>query len=302
MEGALKAEIIRDPTRFVVADEELPVTLLDLHHSGKSLLLITNSDWTYTRAMMAFAFDPYLPKGKTWRDLFELVVVDARKPSFFTDAYPILELVDEEGLMRPVTGKLRSGGVYFGGNARLIEAHLGVPGEDILYVGDHVFADVHVTKDVLRWRTALVIRELEQEIADAEAFTEKRGQLLALMEQKTGLEFRAAQLRLFLQRKEHGYAPLPGAARDASAVRSELAALRAELEAIDVRVAELARAASELGNRRWGPLLRAGNDKSRMARQLERYADIYTSRVSNLGYYTPFAYLRPPPGSLPHDV
>jgi hypothetical protein len=39
-----------------------------------------------------------------------------------------------------------------------------------------------------------------------------------------------------------------------------------------------------------------------MARQLERYADIYTSRVSNLGYYTPFAYLRPPPGSLPHDV
>jgi HAD superfamily 5'-nucleotidase-like hydrolase len=302
MEGALKAEIIRDPTRFVVADEELPTTLLDLQHSGKSLLLITNSDWTYTRAMMTFAFDPHLPKGKTWRDLFELVVVDARKPSFFTDQYPILELVDEEGLLRPTTGKLRSGGVYFGGNARLIEAHLGVPGEDILYVGDHVFADVHVTKDVLRWRTALVIRELEQEIAEAEAFTEKRGQLLSLMEQKTGLEFRASQLRLFLQRKEHGYATPLGPARDASAVRSELAALRAELEAIDVRVAELARAASELGNHRWGPLLRAGNDKSRMARQLERYADIYTSRVSNLGYYTPFAYLRPPPGSLPHDV
>jgi hypothetical protein len=38
-----------------------------------------------------------------------------------------------------------------------------------------------------------------------------------------------------------------------------------------------------------------------MARQLERYADIYTSRVSNLLYVTPFAYLRPPPGKLPHD-
>lgn len=302
MEGALKAEIIRDPTRFVVADEELPTTLLDLQNSGKRLLLITNSDWTYTRAMMAFAFDPYLPKGKTWRDLFELVVVDARKPSFFTDAYPILELVDEEGLLRPMTGKLRAGGVYFGGNARLIEAYLGVPGEEILYVGDHVFADVHVTKDVLRWRTALVIRELEQEVADAEAFTEKRLQLLGLMEQKTGLEFRASQLRLYLQRKELGYAPPLGPAREAGAVRAELSALRTELEAIDARVADLAKAASELGNRRWGPLLRAGNDKSRMARQLERYADIYTSRVSNLGFYTPFAYLRPPPGTLPHDV
>jgi hypothetical protein len=192
--------------------------------------------------------------------------------------------------------------VYFGGNARLIEAYLGVPGEDILYVGDHVFADVHVTKDVLRWRTALVIRELEQEIADAEAFTEKRTLLLGLMEQKTGLEFRASQLRLYLQRKELGYAQPLGPARETGAVRAELSALRTELEAIDARVADLAKAASELGNRRWGPLLRAGSDKSRMARQLERYADIYTSRVSNLGFYTPFAYLRPPPGTLPHDV
>jgi HAD superfamily 5'-nucleotidase-like hydrolase len=301
MEGALKAEIIRDPTKFVVADEELPPTLLDFQHSGKQLLLITNSDWTYTRAMMTFAFDPYLPKSKTWRDLFELVVVDARKPSFFTDAYPILELVDEAGLLRPTTGKLRSGGVYFGGNARLIEAHLGVPGEDILYVGDHVFADVHVTKDVLRWRTALVVRELEQEIEDADAFADKQAQLVAWMDQKAALEHRGSQLRLYLQRKEQGYLPPPGAARDSAAVRGELSGLRGELDAVDQRVAELARAASELGNRRWGPLLRAGNDKSRMARQLERYADIYTSRVSNLGYYTPFAYLRPPAGTLPHD-
>jgi 5'-nucleotidase len=300
MEGALKAEIIRDPERFVVVDEELPPTLLDLQCSGKQLVLITNSDWTYTRAMMTFAFDRFLPEGKTWRDLFELIVVDARKPSFFTDAYPILELVDEAGLLRPSTGKLRSGGVYFGGNARLIEAHLGLPGEDILYVGDHVFADVHVTKDVLRWRTALVVRELEQEIADAHAFRDKRALLLPLMQQKTALEHRASQLRLFLQRQEHGYAPAPP--RDAGAVRAELQTLRSELEALDARAAALAREASELGNRRWGPLFRAGNDKSRMARQVERYADIYTSRVSNLGYYTPFAYLRPPPGTLPHDA
>ncbi|HKP63749.1 MAG TPA: HAD-IG family 5'-nucleotidase [Polyangiales bacterium] len=299
MEGALKAEIVRDPERFVVLDDELPPAMLDLQHSGKQLLLITNSDWTYTRAMMAFAFDKYLPRGKTWRDLFELIVVDARKPSFFTDAYPILELADEAGLLRPCTGPLRSGGVYFGGNARLIEAHLKLPGEEILYVGDHVYADVHVTKDVLRWRTALVVRELEQEIADAEAFRERRKQLFELMEQKTALEHQSSQLRLQLQRQERGYLPVP--TRDPAAIRGELSALRSELEALDRRVAELARQASELGNRRWGPLLRAGNDKSRMARQLERYADIYTSRVSNLGYYTPFAYLRPPPGTLPHD-
>jgi 5'-nucleotidase len=63
----------------------------------------------------------------------------------------------------------------------------------------------------------------------------------------------------------------------------------------------MAKAATELANPNWGLLTRAGNDKSHLARQVERYADIYTSRVSNLLYATPFVYLRSPRGSLPHD-
>ena len=41
--------------------------------------------------------------------------------------------------------------------------------------------------------------------------------------------------------------------------------------------------------------------QARLAYQIERYADIYTSRVSNFLRYTPFVYLRSPRGSLPHD-
>ena len=38
---------------------------------------------------------------------------------------------------------------------------------------------------------------------------------------------------------------------------------------------------------RWGYLSRAGlNDKSCLTRQIEKYADIYTSRVSNFLQYT----------------
>ena len=38
---------------------------------------------------------------------------------------------------------------------------------------------------------------------------------------------------------------------------------------------------------RWGYLSRAGlNDKSQFSRQIEKYADIYTSRVSNFLRYT----------------
>ena len=62
-EGVLKAQIIQDPSRFVDLDPELPLTLLDLKHAGKKLMLITNSEWNYTRAMLSYVFDRFLPEG-----------------------------------------------------------------------------------------------------------------------------------------------------------------------------------------------------------------------------------------------
>merc|ERR1711988_1833440 len=42
-------------------------------------------------------------------------------------------------------------------------------------------------------------------------------------------------------------------------------------------------------NRWWGFMSRAGAwDKSHLMRQIEKYADVYTSRVSNLLRYTPY--------------
>jgi hypothetical protein len=78
--------------------------------------------------------------------------------------------------------------------------------------------------------------------------------------------------------------------------------LKSEIVELDAAVAPLARHHAERSNKRWGPLMRAGNDKSHLARQVERSADIYMSRVSNLLRVTPFAYLRSVRGSLPHDA
>ena len=55
-------------------------------------------------------------------------------------------------------------------------------------------------------------------------------------------------------------------------------------------------------SRRWGYLSRAGlNDKSQFTRQIEKYADVYTSRVANFLRYTPYMYFRSPSQSLAHD-
>lgn len=58
----------------------------------------------------------------------------------------------------------RHGKVYQGGNAQILHSLLGVPcGENLMYVGDHIFADMLRSKRTLGWRTCLVVPELVQE-------------------------------------------------------------------------------------------------------------------------------------------
>jgi 5'-nucleotidase len=300
LEGELKAEILASPQRYVDLDPETGLTLLDQRASGKRLLLVTNSDWDYTSRIMSFALDPWLPAGVCWRDLFELVIVAARKPDFFSRPMPAFEVVSEDGLLRPCPAGIGKPGIYVGSDAADVERYLGIAGEEVLYVGDHIFVDVHVSKSVMRWRTALVLRELEAELDALEAFAPQQAELARMMEDKVRLESAYSQARLQVLRISNGYGPQPQAG--AEELRTAMAELRARLVSLDERIAPLARASSEVLSVRWGLLMRAGNDKSHLARQVERYADIYTSRVSNFLFETPFVYLRAPRGSLPHDA
>ncbi|MFO1051461.1 MAG: HAD-IG family 5'-nucleotidase [Planctomycetota bacterium] len=300
LEGELKAEIIADPDRFVVRDDDLVRALLDLKDAGKRLFLATNSEWHYTQPMMSYVFDRELPRGG-WRSLFDLVITQARKPSFFEGGSPFLE-VRADGTTAPWTGALRADVVLRGGNAEAVQEHFRIAGEDILYVGDHVYADVHVSSQIRRWRTALVLRELEDEVRAERAFAQGQADLDRLMREKAEREEEQAMLRLALQRHAHGE-PMPaGIARSVGEIHERLREVRALVDALDQRIAPLARRAAQLGQERWGPLMRAGSDKSRLARQIERHADVYTSRVSNFLYLTPFGYLRAARGSLPHDA
>jgi len=303
MEGQLKAEIMADPERFVERDPELALTLQDQLHAGKKLLLITNSEWTYTQAMMSYALDRDLPEGQSWQDLFEVVIVSARKPAFFNERGPVFRIVDDGGLLEPSPKGIDRRAAYLGGNARHVEEYLGLSGDEILYVGDHIYTDVHVSKSVLRWRTALVVRELEFDLRAEDQFAGDRKTLAGLMKRKERLEHRLAQARLRIQRRRQRYGPGGGGRQDSlRALERDQSRLWDELQTLDEQIAPLARRAAQLNNVRWGQIMRAGNDKSHLARQIERYADVYTSRVSNFLYQSPFVYLRSARGSLPHDT
>src|SRR6266851_3585611 len=51
----------------------------------------------------------------------------------------------------------------------------------------------------------------------------------------------------------------------------------------------------------WGLLFKEGNENSRFGQQVEQYACVYTSRVSNFLYYSPMQYFRSPRDLMPHE-
>jgi hypothetical protein len=57
-----------------------------------------------------------------------------------------------------------TGGLYSGGSAQMVENSLDIHGDEILYVGDHIYTDVSQSKVHQLWRTALICQELEEEV------------------------------------------------------------------------------------------------------------------------------------------
>ena len=58
----------------------------------------------------------------------------------------------------------------------------------------------------------------------------------------------------------------------------------------------------ELGfNPFWGLMFKEGNENSRFGSQVEQYACLYTSRVSNFLYLSPMQYLRAQRDRMPHE-
>ena len=55
-------------------------------------------------------------------------------------------------------------------------------------------------------------------------------------------------------------------------------------------------------HRVWGQMMKAGNQNSRFAHQLERYACLYTSHARNLVAYSPAKSYRGLSDAMPHDM
>ncbi len=67
-------------------------------------------------------------------------------------------MINADGLLRDTEARWLPDTSTWAPTRGFLEESLGLSGDDILYVGDHIFTDVNISKNISRWRTALIVR------------------------------------------------------------------------------------------------------------------------------------------------
>eukprot|EP00794_Sanderia_malayensis_P011118 gene11118-12288_t len=279
LQGSLKDLTLEDPNKYIAKDERLPKLIHRMREHGKKVFIITNSDYQYTNQVMTYLFDfPHGPKKGTphvpWREYFDLIVVDSKKPLFFGEGTALRRVDTATGKLSigKFTGSHQRGAVYAGGNSEVFSDLIEAEGKDILYIGDHIFGDILKSKKKQGWRTYLVIPEL---ISELDVWTQKQDKF----DKIKSLEITLADV----------YKDLDSNTMEKPDIRGLVKSIREVTHSMELCYGQL------------GSLFRSGSRQTYFASQAMRYADIYAASCINLIYY-PFSYLfRAPPQLMPHE-
>jgi hypothetical protein len=298
-DNSLKSAIRERIGHFVFKDPELGPTLHKLRSGGKKLFLLTNSLWDYTDLVMRYLLDGVLPDYPTWRRYFDLVITGAAKPAFFGEGSAFLSIDDHSAKNRTLgpAHSLERGKVYQGGNLADFERMTGFSGERILYVGDHIYGDILKSKKTSLWRTCMVVHELEDEIR----YTDSRRADIARLSEMEGTRCELDD-EVSLLKSQFSAAERAGASEEERRrIKSELERARRSLREA-TQVEDALELDLERGfNAAWGLLFKEGHENSRFGEQVEKYACLYTSRVSNFLRYSPAQYFRSGRGRMAHE-
>jgi HAD superfamily 5'-nucleotidase-like hydrolase len=309
-DNSLKAEIRKDIGRYIFKDPELGAALHRLRSGGKKLFLLTNSLWDYTDAVMSYLLDGVVPEYPSWRNYFDIVVTGAGKPDFFAEGKPFLEIDSSNADNRVISEAttLERGKIYQGGNLSTFERLAGSVGDHVLYVGDHIYGDILKSKKSTMWRTCMVVQEIEDEISYTDSRIEEITRLSEVEVLRARIDDEVSSHKALLnaterklERESLTREQRKGLEEERKTIKSELDTLRKALkECTDV--ADTLEIDVERGfNPYWGLMFKEGNENSRFGEQVEQYACIYTSRVSNFLQYSPMQYFRSPRDLMAHE-
>lgn len=286
-DGTLKEEVKKNLSDYIIKDPEVVKGLEKFKKHGKKIFILTNSDFYYSKMLLDYAITPFLKDHKSWTDLFEMVITFAQKPKFFYESYRYLKVNEADGTMTNLNDKLGPG-IYQGGGAKQFTKELGLDGDDILYIGDHIYGDILRLKKDCNWRTAMVIEELAEEVENNTRAAPINSEIEDLMRKKEPMEDELTDL--MTEKFETGQLD-----------DTKVDRLQKSITEIDAQISQLIKKQHTMYNPQWGQLMRAGNEESYLAYQVDRYACVYMAKLSDLLELSPRTYFRAPRKALSHE-
>lgn len=308
-DGVIKDRVALEPAKYIVPDKGLIPMLERYRENGVKVFLLTNSLWEYTSTAMNFLYHDKLvseeeQKKNEWLDLFDLVIVGSCKPAYMLDPYLNLfrinpadgSLMNTDGVYEidalgpnGATKFLEMGKTFQGGNWLHLQAMLETEaGEEILYVGDHLYSDVLRSKRTLGWRSAFVMPELEEEMRTFYENVPLANKIVALRQLRDELGLYGEEVRF------------NGDLNDEK-VQETLASLVVEDALVKEKLTQMAEQWHASFHPIWGAMFNAGYQDSRFAFYVQNYACLYTSKATNLGLASTARSFRTSLEILPHD-
>jgi len=266
--GDLGTRTLENLNKYVHRQPNIGLLLDRMAEKGK-VVLVTNSEFEYTNKMMNYLFDNSNDENKrSWLSYFDLTIVSAKKPLFFSEGTVLREVNLETGCLNfgHYTGKIKKGSVYSGGSTDLLFDLIDAKSDEILYIGDHLYGDILKSKKQKGWRTFLVVPEIQKEIS----FSAKNQ------------VFSKQIKRLFCD--VTGVSPTCDIDKDKN----------------EEKIAEIS-ATMDKSIGRFGGLFRSGVKQTFFAGQVQRYADLYSSSFINLLWYSFSNFFYSPLSLMPHE-
>ena len=306
-DGSLKTEIISNISKYIKKSIDLPLTLHNFKEAGKKLFLLTNSYFEYTNNVMSYLLDGALNEYETWRDYFDLIIVGSKKPLFFSEGTELYKL-DEKG--KKIKDENFETKIFQGGNLEHLENFTGLKGENILYVGDHIYGDILKVKKTSLWRTCLIVEDLENEININEENKDMFKSLRRYDQKINILDSALNYQNMMVKSLKNSLSTNTARSSLEVKVFTELITKTEEniLKLKNLLINNtreyhiLNNMLNKNYNKYWGMIFKEDREKTKFSDQLESFACLYTSRVTNFLYYSPKQYFRSPMEVMAHEL
>ncbi len=312
-DGSVYQHVTTDFDKYVERDDDLARALHKLRSSGKRLFLLTNSPYHYTEQVMTYLLGGGTERYQDWKQYFDVTICSSKKPLWFQPTktseapLPFYKRTPDLDARAPAVevakGNLERGVVYEGGCLPLFEQRLNLQGPRVLYVGDHIYGDILRSKKDSTWRTALVLQELDQEIAALAKSDASRVRRRQLAESRPYYEDELRYYAATFKEVSRSGLPLgPDEKLRKDRAKAHIDRVRTALSELEVEYEALQGQINECFHPYFGSLLKEMNGLSIFGQQVEQYADIYMRRVSALGVYSPTQFFRSPHDLMPHEI